>query len=112
MHGLLLPPTTILLLLIALYTKCIRSQQFESLNNNCIDLNFQAAALQGGDSCKLFDAILDDGDDLFAADISDVEATCSDAATISQGGVKENCVDLVVDVAARIDEEGCDITGG
>ena len=112
MQGLLLPPTTVLLLLIALYTKCIRSQQFESLNNNCIDLNFQAAALQGGDSCKLFDAILDDGDDLFAADMSDIEATCSDAAIISQGGVKENCVDLVVDVAARIDEEGCDITGG
>ena len=85
MQGLLLPPTTILLLLIALYTKCIRSQQFESLNNNnCIDLNFQAAALQGGNSCKLFNAILDDGDDLFAADISDVEATCSGA--ISQGG--------------------------
>ena len=107
--------TTTILLLLAIYTKRIRSQQSESLKNNCIDLNFQAAALQGGDSCKLFNAILDDGDDLFSADISDVEATCSGTITQAQRGeeeAKKNCVNLVVDVAAGIYEEGCDITGG
>lgn len=107
-QGLLFPSTV---LLIAIHIKDCSSQESTSINSyQCIDLNFQAAALQGGDACKFFNAILDD-EDLFAADVSDVETSCSGVTQI--GDVENNCVDVVVvEVVAGMHEEGCDVTGG
>jgi hypothetical protein len=106
-QGLLFPST---ILLIAICIKGCSSQESASIHSyQCIDLNFQAAALQGGDACKFFNAILDD-EDLFAADVSDVETSCSGVTQI--GDVENNCVDVVVEVVAGMHEEGCDVTGG
>ncbi len=119
----LLLPSCFIVLLLAINIQASSSQQQQSsdeidtsssTSDRCTDLNFQAAALQGGDSCKLINAIIDDGDDLFAADSSDIEATCG-SATLRDNTMQNNsyCVDAVVDVVSGIAKEGCDgITGG
>lgn len=116
MKAVLFSPSTVLHLLAIIYTNGISSQQSEDIVSRCIDLNFQAAALQGGDACQLFNSILDDGDDLFAADVSNVGATCnsSGGGGVTQWDVssQNSCLDGVVDVVAGINEVGCSLTGG
>lgn len=74
----------------------------------CDELNSAAAALRGGDSCRLFDSVLSEGD-VLAGDPGDVDLTCG----VHLEGVEHRaCVGEAAAVADGIADGGCEVTGG
>ena len=92
--------TTLLLeILFAIHTINIAYYVVEG--NDCVELNFKAAQLQGGDSCTLHNKIINDGN-ILTGDMTDIDATCGDP----------NCVPEVVKVVTSMTQTGCEVTGG
>ena len=76
--------------------------------SRCVEFNFRAASLQGGESCAFINAIIRDGD-ILTGSIEDIGTACGARSENIDG---PSCVEEVVDVVARMTEEGCDVTGG
>mmetsp|Transcript_22974 Transcript_22974/g.49712 ORF Transcript_22974/g.49712 Transcript_22974/m.49712 type:complete len:571 (-) Transcript_22974:23-1735(-) len=96
---------TILQVLLA---HAIYAEGSQSQVSRCVELNFQAASLQSGDSCTLFNTVINSGD-ILAGDITDVHTTCGEHL---ENVDHPYCVEDVVDVVAGIIDEGCEVTGG
>ncbi len=79
---------------------------------NCVDLNVQAAKLQGEstDFCLLMNSVISNGD-ILGADIDVVDVTCGVHLEV-ENEEHPNCVEEVVKVVADIIDEGCEVTAG
>ena len=76
--------------------------------DQCEELNARAIALRNGDSCKLFNSIINNGD-ILAGNRNEVGLTCG---VHLENVDHENCVEEVVDAVAGIIDQGCEVTGG
>mmetsp|Transcript_30442 Transcript_30442/g.63658 ORF Transcript_30442/g.63658 Transcript_30442/m.63658 type:complete len:133 (-) Transcript_30442:203-601(-) len=102
------------------------SNSSRSSSNRCVELNFQAAAVQSSDSCALLRTVVTtsshdegDGDGIFAnnGDIASdiptndiIDATCGFRLEDIEKHV--TCVEGVVDVVDGMADEGCELAGG
>ena len=59
-------------------------------NNSKCEHSIQAAALQGSESCKLFNTIINN-DNILSGDVSDVDATCNRGSSVENVD-KPRCV--------------------
>ena len=79
---------------------------------DCVDLNAQAAKLQGADTdfCFLMNSVINNGD-ILGADMNIIDDTCG-VHLENMEQEHPNCVEEVAAVVSGIIDQGCEVTAG